>query len=77
VEAVVFAVRHAAYLRLKPEDVVAWAGGPLAIIDCFGILDDAQITRYIELGCEVKGMGRGHIKRLKDASQAAKRPGRR
>ncbi len=38
VEALILAVRHAPYLELKPEDVVEWAGGPLCIIDCFGIL---------------------------------------
>jgi hypothetical protein len=35
-------------------------------LDCFGILDDAKIERYFELGCEVKGLGRGHINRIKD-----------
>jgi UDP-N-acetyl-D-glucosamine dehydrogenase len=42
------------------------AGSPLAVVDCFGILDDARIERYFELGCEVKGLGRGHINRIKD-----------
>jgi hypothetical protein len=46
------------------------AGGPLAIIDCFGILDDDKIKRYFELGCEVKGLGRGHVKRIKDQVRA-------
>ena len=36
-------------------------------IDCFGILDDAKIWRYFVLGCEVKGLGRGHVKRIKDS----------
>jgi hypothetical protein len=36
------------------------------VIDCFGILDDERIRRYFELGCEVKGLGRGHVKRIKD-----------
>jgi len=70
VEAVIFAVRHQAYLELDPASVVKWAGGPLAVIDCFGILNDDQIRKYIQHGCEVKGMGRGHIKRLKDAVRA-------
>jgi len=30
------------------------------------ILDDAKIRRYFELGCEVKGLGQGHVKRIKD-----------
>lgn len=66
VEALILAVPHAPYLSLSPEDVVKWAGGPLAVIDCFGILPDDKIRRYLELGCEVKGLGRGHIRRLKD-----------
>jgi len=66
VEAVILAVPHAPYRELSPDDVVARAGGPVAVIDCFGILSDEKIRRYLELGCEVKGLGRGHIKRLKD-----------
>jgi hypothetical protein len=42
------------------------AAKPLAVIDCFGILDDDTIRRYFELDCEVKGLGRGHVKRIKD-----------
>jgi UDP-N-acetyl-D-glucosamine dehydrogenase len=65
-DAVIFAVRHKHYLNLDPDDVVRSAGGPMAVIDCFGILDDEKIKRYFELGCEVKGLGRGHVKRIKD-----------
>lgn len=65
-DAVVLAVRHKAYLELDPDEVVRMAGSPLAVVDCFGILDDASIERYFELGCEVKGLGRGHINRIKD-----------
>ncbi len=65
-DAVVFAVRHQPYLDLDPDELVETAGRPLAVIDCFGILDDAKIKRYFELGCEVKGLGRGHVKRIKD-----------
>ncbi len=64
-DAVVLAVRHRPYLTLDPDEVVQMAGGPLAVVDCFGILDDARIQRYFELGCEVKGLGRGHIHRIK------------
>jgi len=64
-EAVIFAVPHEYYLELKPDDIVKWAGNPLAVIDCFGILPDEKIARYFELGCEVKGLGRGHIQRIK------------
>ena len=65
-DAVVFAVRHQAYLDLTPDEVVEMIGGSAAIIDCFAILDDDMIRRYFELGCEVKGLGRGHVKRIKD-----------
>ena len=66
IEALVFAVRHKAYLDLEPEEVVRAAGGPIAVIDCFGVLDDRKIKGYLQLGCEVKGLGRGHIRRIKD-----------
>ena len=65
-DAVIFAVRHKAYLDLEPDDVVKMIGRPAAIIDCFGVLDDNKIRHYFELGCEVKGLGRGHVKRIKD-----------
>ena len=65
-DAVIFAVRHQPYLELEPDDVVSMSGAPLAVVDCFGILDDKRIERYFELGCEVKGLGRGHINRIKD-----------
>ncbi len=64
-EAVILAVPHEPYLKLTPDDVVGYAGKPLAVIDCFGILSDDQIRRYFELGCEVKALGRGHIQRIK------------
>jgi UDP-N-acetyl-D-glucosamine dehydrogenase len=65
VDVVIFAVRHSHYMNLKPDDVVRQIGKPAAIIDCFGILDDDKIRRYFELGCEVKGLGRGHVNRIK------------
>jgi nucleotide sugar dehydrogenase len=65
-EAVIFAVPHKAYQNLDPEKVVKSIGHPAAIIDCFGILTDENIRRYFQLGCEVKGLGRGHIQRIKD-----------
>lgn len=71
-DAVILGVRHKPYLELSPNDVVRMTGKPCAVIDCFGILDDAKIRRYFELGCEVKGLGRGHVKRIKDAVAAAR-----
>jgi len=72
-DAVVLAVRHQAYLKLDPDKVIKMTGRPVAVIDCFGIITDAQIRRYFELGCEVKGLGRGHIKRIKDATHAKRK----
>ncbi len=66
VDAVILAVPHKAYLELNPDEVVKNIGKPAAIIDCFGILTDEKIKRYFQLGCEVKGLGRGHIQRIKD-----------
>ena len=65
-DAVVLAVRHKEYLELKPDDIVRMAAGPVAVVDCFGILDDGTIERLFGLGCEVKGLGRGHIQRIKE-----------
>jgi len=67
VDAVVLAVRHEPYLKLDPDEVFRMVGKRFALIDCFCVLDDAKIRRYLELRCEVKGMGRGHIKRIKDS----------
>jgi UDP-N-acetyl-D-mannosaminuronate dehydrogenase len=75
VEVMVLAVRHSPYLKLNPDDVVQWAGGPLAVVDCFGILDDDKVRRYFELGCEVKALGRGHIQRIKEEVRSKKRQG--
>ena len=65
-EVVILAVPHAPYLELDPDKVVKMAGGPLVVVDCFGILDDDRIRRYFELGCEVKALGRGHVQRIKE-----------
>jgi len=70
-DAVVLAVRHEMYLQLTPDGVLGMTGRPVAVVDCFGILDDAKIRRFFELGCEVKGLGRGHVKRIKDEVRKA------
>ncbi|NVM57861.1 MAG: hypothetical protein HWN51_07065 [Desulfobacterales bacterium] len=65
VDAVIFAVRHKLFLDLNSDEVVETVGGPIGVIDCFGILDEYRIKQYFELVCEVKGLGRGHMKRIK------------
>jgi UDP-N-acetyl-D-glucosamine dehydrogenase len=71
-EAMILAVPHSPYLKLDPDQVVKWAGNPLAIVDCYGILDDDKIMRYFQLGCEVKALGRGHIQRIKEEVRSKK-----
>jgi nucleotide sugar dehydrogenase len=66
VDAMVLAVGHEPYRRLEPDAVIKMTGRPIAVIDCFNLLEDGQIERFFELGCEVKGLGRGHVKRIKD-----------
>ena len=70
-DSVVLAVRNREYLKLRPDDIVKMTGGPLAVVDCFGILDDRKIKRLFQLGCEVKGLGRGHIQRIKERVRKA------
>ncbi len=65
VDCVIFAVPHEEYLKIEPASLVEMVGKPVAVVDCFCILSDARIKEYLRLGCEVKGMGRGHISRLK------------
>jgi UDP-N-acetyl-D-mannosaminuronate dehydrogenase len=71
-DAVVFAVNHLEYKRINPQEVIQMVGRPAAVVDCFGMIDDKKIKTYVELGCEFKGMGRGHIKRLKDEVNSKK-----
>jgi len=68
-EAVVLAVPHAAYRELEPDEVYRMVGNTFAVVDCFGILNDLQIRRYFNLGCEVKALGRGHIQHIKEEAR--------
>ena len=36
------------------------------IVDCSNFLTDDQIMKYLEIGCNVIGVGKGHIKQLKE-----------
>ncbi len=69
-DALVLAVRHEDYLKLEPSDFMELTERPVAVVDCFGILDDLKIRQFVEFGCEVKGLGRGHIKKIKDKVNA-------
>ena len=59
-------VRDDAYQELEPEQIIAMIGKPAVIIDCFAMLSDIQIKTFFAASYEVKGLGRGHIKRLKE-----------
>jgi len=74
VEAIILAVPHKQYLNLEPAKIVEWAGAPVAIIDCYGILSDEQIQTYFGLGCEVNGLGRGQIQRIKEQVRQKRNP---
>ena len=37
-----------------------------AMIDFYAILSDEKTRRCFGLGCEVKALGRGHIRRIKE-----------
>lgn len=49
------------------------SAGPIAVVDCFGILQDDDIRRYFELGCEIKALGRGHIQRIKEEVRSSRK----
>jgi nucleotide sugar dehydrogenase len=77
VEALILAVPHKQYLNLDPKEIMKAAGGPMAVVDAFGILNDEQIRQYFELGCEVKALGRGHISRIKQEVKSRQHPVRK
>jgi nucleotide sugar dehydrogenase len=63
-EVVVFAVGHDEYRHLDPAAVVKMTGNKPLIIDCSNFLSDETIRQYKKLGCQVKGVGKGHISTL-------------
>ncbi|MBN2170198.1 MAG: GDP-mannose dehydrogenase [Candidatus Krumholzibacteriota bacterium] len=73
VDAIVLAVRHDAYRNLDPAAIVRAAGEPILVVDAFNLLDDDKIRAFLALDCTVRGMGRGHIKRLQE--EMAKKQG--
>ena len=65
-DGLVLATRHEEYMKLDPAWIVERAGGPLLVVDAFNLLDDEAIRAYLRLGCTVRGMGRGHIGRIRE-----------
>ncbi len=60
-DVVVFAVGHDQYKNLKPAEVLALCGTKPLIVDCSNFLSDETINAYKQLGCQVRGVGKGHI----------------
>lgn len=63
-DVVIFAVGHQDYLNASPTEIIKMTGKKPLIIDCSNFLSDDRIKQYLELGCEVKGIGKGHITSL-------------
>jgi UDP-N-acetyl-D-glucosamine dehydrogenase len=63
-DVVVFAVGHDAYRNLAPDKLVTMTGKKPLIVDCSNFLSDDTIRQYKQLGCQVKGVGKGHIASL-------------
>ena len=63
-EVVIIAVGHTDYKTIEPAELVAKCGTKPLIIDCSNFLDDEKIKQYKDLGCKVKGVGKGHIAAL-------------
>ena len=61
---VIFAVGHSEYKEIEPEELLKRCGTKPLIIDCSNFLSDETIKQYLDLGCKVKGIGKGHIKNL-------------
>jgi len=63
-DVVIFAVGHTEYKTLEPEYLVEKCGKNPLIIDCSNFLCDEKIKKFKQLGCKVKGVGKGHIENL-------------
>jgi hypothetical protein len=57
---------------LMRNEILASVDESIAEIDWFGVLGDERIGRYFEIGCEVKGLRRGHVKQIKDQVEEEK-----
>lgn len=63
-DVVIFAVGHSEYKNIKPAELLQISGTKPLIIDCSNFLTDEKISKYLKLGCKVKGVGKGHIASL-------------
>ncbi|MBW6516410.1 MAG: nucleotide sugar dehydrogenase [Candidatus Cloacimonetes bacterium] len=60
-DVIIFAVGHNEYIEYNPTEIVKLSGKKPLIIDCSNFLTDKKIGQYLQLGCKVKGVGKGHI----------------
>jgi nucleotide sugar dehydrogenase len=63
-DVVIFAVGHTEYKTIDPEYLVKKCGKTPLIVDCSNFLCDEKIKKFKDLGCTVKGVGKGHIQNL-------------
>ncbi|MCF7869484.1 MAG: nucleotide sugar dehydrogenase [Candidatus Cloacimonetes bacterium] len=63
-DVVVFAVGHSEYKTIDPKYLIKTCGKKPLIVDCSNFLCDDKIKKFKELGCIVKGVGKGHISAL-------------
>ena len=63
-DVIVFAVGHTEYKNIEPEDLINMCETKPLIIDCSNFISDEKIKKYLELGCKVKCVGKGHINSL-------------
>lgn len=64
---IIFAVGHKEYTSLDPDHLLRMCRYKPLIVDCSNFICNLKIKRYIELGCQVTGVGKGHINYLRTA----------
>jgi len=63
---ILLAVHLDDYPSIDPDEGSLMTRHSVALIDCFGILNDKKIKRYFCLCCDVKGLRRVQVKRFDD-----------
>ncbi|MBN2460101.1 MAG: nucleotide sugar dehydrogenase, partial [Candidatus Cloacimonetes bacterium] len=64
-DVVVFAVGHRIYKEMQPSHLLELCKSQPLILDCSNFISDDKIKAYLKAGCQVKGVGKGHISLLK------------
>lgn len=72
VDIIVLAARHKLYLEAPKEHFVAISKVGALVVDTFDILDDEKIAHLLKNKRNVIGVGKGHIKKMKEELQCLK-----